>query len=355
MLPFLVLLLLGVALLLVVMVSMLAAMHRRLRRLEASQHQVEVRLLAVEQSRTAREQRPARGELSIGDPMPAFDALTPRGDRVSAEALCGQRVLLVHWAAACPFCSQLIPELRALAPRLLERGVTVVLVTPDAALTRHRMAAYGLECLVVSEEKEEYVGFVGRGTPVAYLVDATARVERPLAVGMQQVAALLRDTAGERPVRRSLDTSRLRRDGLKVGERVSSLTLPEVRGGTVRLDDYLGRRLLVVFTDPRCGPCQALMPELVRRHDDLNDVAVLLIGRGDPEANRAEAAAHGHKFPVALQRRWEVSLQFGIFFTPVAFLIGPDGVVERPVAKGAADILRMVDELRSPGTVEAVP
>jgi len=334
---------------------LLVRLHRRFVRLEVSQSHAQRRLAALEEFTKTAIQPSARLELSIGDGMPAFEAQTPNGDQILAEALLGWRVLLIHWGAACPFCNELIPELRALAARFEERKVIVALVTPDAALTRHRMAAYGLKCLVVSEEDKDFAGFVGRGTPVAYLFDASARVERPLAVGAQQVAALLRDTAGERRVQRSLDSSRLRRDGLRVGEHVPNLTLPTVGGGTVCLDDYLGRRLLVVFTDPNCGPCRALVPELVRRrHDFDGHLAVLIIGRGDPEANQQEAAAHGHAFQVALQRRWEVSMQFGIFFTPVAFLIDANGVIEQRVAKGAVEVLRMVDELCFATTKEGV-
>jgi peroxiredoxin len=57
-----------------------------------------------------------------------------------------------------------------------------------------------------------------------------------------------------------------------------------------------------------------------------------MIGRGDPEENRRKAEAHGFEFPVALQRQWEISKAYGIFATPAAFLIGPDGLIAQQVA-----------------------
>ncbi len=73
-------------------------------------------------------------------------------------------------------------------------------------------------------------------------------------------------------------------------------------------------------------------------------MALMMIGRGEKEANRLKAKAHGFKFPVVLQKRWEVSKKYGIFATPVAFLINENGVIAKNVAKGADEILAVVQE-----------
>ena len=36
--------------------------------------------------------------------------------------------------------------------------------------------------------------------------------------------------------------------------------LPDLRAGTVALEDYRGRRVLLVFSDPHCGPCGTRTP-----------------------------------------------------------------------------------------------
>lgn len=91
------------------------------------------------------------------------------------------------------------------------------------------------------------------------------------------------------------------------------------------------RGVLLVFTDPHCGPCDALAPELVRLHKEHegNGLAVVMVGRGDAEENRRKAAAHGFEFPVVLQDPWRLSKRYGIFATPVAFLINERGVIAR--------------------------
>ncbi len=42
-----------------------------------------------------------------------------------------------------------------------------------------------------------------------------------------------------------------------------------------------------------------------------------------------------------LQKKWEVSRKYGIFATPVAFLVGEDGVIKSDVAKGVNEILAL--------------
>ena len=114
-------------------------------------------------------------------------------------------------------------------------------------------------------------------------------------------------------------------------------------GREVALEDYRGRRVLVVFTDPHCGPCDALAPHLVRLHQQHrdNNLALLMVARDEVEENRRKAETHGFAFPVVLQEGRKLSKAYGIFATPVAFLIGEDGVIARNVARGADEILAL--------------
>jgi hypothetical protein len=70
----------------------------------------------------------------------------------------------------------------------------------------------------------------------------------------------------------------------------------------------------------------------------------ILVGRGDREENRRKAAQHGIQFPVVLQEKWRLSKEYGIFTTPVAFLIGEDGVIAKDVAVGKDAILAVAHE-----------
>jgi peroxiredoxin len=160
---------------------------------------------------------------------------------------------------------------------------------------------------------------------------------------------LAREAAGGKPrlgSERSLAESRIERDGLPAGSRAPSFDLPDLQGGKVSLGDYHGRAVLVVFSDPDCGPCDAVAPDLARFHREHHDngLDVLMVSRGELEENRRKAAEHAIEFPVVIQRGWRLSKQYGIFGTPIAFLVDERGVIARDVARGGPEILRLAHE-----------
>ena len=187
------------------------------------------------------------------------------------------------------------------------------------------------------------------GTPAAYLLDDRRRIAKPVAVGAREVPKLAEEAAGGRrrlASERPLSESLVEREGLKAGVPAPTFELPDLGGRPVSLGDTRGRRVLLVFSDPECGPCDALLPDLARleREHRGNGLAVVMVGRGEPEENRRKAEAFGVEFPVVLQPGWRLSKQYGIFATPVAFLIDEEGVIERDVARGPTEILDLARE-----------
>jgi hypothetical protein len=85
----------------------------------------------------------------------------------------------------------------------------------------------------------------------------------------------------------------------------------------------------------------ALAPRLEDAHRRSGDVQVLMVSRGEVEANRLKAEEYGLTFPVVLQRQWEVSREFGMFGTPSAYLIDEAGIIAEDVAVGAEPILAL--------------
>src|SRR2546422_546010 len=65
---------------------------------------------------------------------------------------------------------------------------------------------------------------------------------------------------------RSLARSRIKREGLKAGTSAPSFRLPRLDGGELSLEALRGKGALLVFSDPHCGPCNALAPQLEEFH-----------------------------------------------------------------------------------------
>jgi len=124
--------------------------------------------------------------------------------------------------------------------------------------------------------------------------------------------------------------SRIGRDGLRLGTRAPAFTLERVGGGTFGLGELAGRRHLVVFTQPGCGPCSRVMPAL-NALERKGETQVVAVCEGDPEETAAWVEEHAATFPVLRQERREVSRRYEVLATPFAFLIDEEGVV---AAKG---------------------
>jgi thiol-disulfide isomerase/thioredoxin len=117
-----------------------------------------------------------------------------------------------------------------------------------------------------------------------------------------------------------------------------------------------GKLVLLLFTDPNCGPCNALLPEIGRWQAEHQDkLTITLVSRGDPEENRAKAQEHGLR-NVVLQEDWEVSEAYEVGGTPSAVLVRPDSTVGSPVAGGAEAIRTLVSQvLEAPTRMSLLP
>jgi peroxiredoxin len=290
--------------------------------------------------------------LSVGAQFPAFRFPDVGGHTVELKDLAGKRALLVHWSAECGFCAAIGRDLALLEDAFTKAKVQLVLLGHGhASANRKQAKQLGLKSpiLLAKEGSEALEVFDDFGTPAAYLLDEQGRVAHPLVVGSGEVLTLARQLAAgtERkrlPGERPLAESRIERRGLKVGTPAPGFRLPDLSGRLVSPEDYRGRKLLLVFSDPHCGPCDQIAPELARLHrqHEANGLALVMVGRGDAEENRRKARENGFDFPVVLQKKWELSKQYGIFATPVAFLINEEGVIARDVAAGADAILELV-------------
>ncbi len=163
------------------------------------------------------------------------------------------------------------------------------------------------------------------------------------------------DARANRFRQRSLARSKIKRDGLKAGTPAPNFRLPRVDGrGELSLEEFRGRKVLLVFSSPHCGPCNILAPHLEKFHRAQQEirspeqlVQVVLISRGEPKENRAKVREHGLTFPVLIQQQWEISRQYAMFGTPIAYLIDEQGIITRDVTVGSDAILELMDQART--------
>ncbi len=318
-------------------------------------------LLRIEalEARVGTDEAPERAEpagLPLATPFPPFRLPSLDDGEVALEQFRGERVLLVHWGPDCGYCRQIAPDLAGFQERLQKRKTELVLVSYGShEANRALVEEHGLTCRVLLQPDGATVeGFAHMGTPVAYLLDEKGRIAKPVAVGARDVPELAAHAAGRRgrlQTERPVSESRIEREGLKAGTPAPPFELPDLGGQTVSLAEQRGRRVLLVLSDPDCGPCEKLLPELARLHRERRSdgLEIIIVSRGGLEENRRKAEAFGIEFPVVLQPGWKLSKKYGIFATPVAFLIDEEGVIERDVARGPSEILSLVEPALSAG------
>ncbi|MBV9280139.1 MAG: redoxin domain-containing protein, partial [Chloroflexi bacterium] len=146
--------------------------------------------------------------------------------------------------------------------------------------------------------------------------------------------------------------------GRPVGSPAPGFVLSGLYGETMTLDALRaqGRPVLLVFTDPGCGPCGELLPEIGRWQQEYeNRMVIAVISRGTPEANRAKMAEHGIR-NVLLQQDDEVARSFQYPGTPSAVMVQAEGVIGTPVSAGPGGIRTLVASLMgAPSEAPAAP
>jgi peroxiredoxin len=125
-------------------------------------------------------------------------------------------------------------------------------------------------------------------------------------------------------------------EGLPVGSQAPNFSLSGLHSETLTLNALRSSQkpVMLLFTDPGCGPCNAMLPEVGRwQQEHAHKLTLALISRGEVEENKAKAQEHALS-NVLLQKDWEVSESYEVGGTPSALLIAPDGKVASPVAGG---------------------
>jgi thiol-disulfide isomerase/thioredoxin len=111
-------------------------------------------------------------------------------------------------------------------------------------------------------------------------------------------------------------------------------------GGTRSLTQLLdhGKPVLLIFTNPTCGPCVVLFAEIKEWQQSHSDrLTIALISFGTIKENFVNVARNGLG-QVLLQQQREVAEKYGADVTPTAVVVNSRGRIASPVAAGADEI-----------------
>jgi peroxiredoxin len=145
--------------------------------------------------------------------------------------------------------------------------------------------------------------------------------------------------------------------GLPRGAPAPAFRLAGLTGETLTLETLRapGNPVVLIFADPDCGPCTALLPDLAHwQREHAAQLTIALISRGTVAANQAKTAAHGVTH-VLLQKDQEVADAYQVSGTPTAVLVRPDGTIGSPLAPGKQAIAALVSQAVALPTTMSLP
>lgn len=137
---------------------------------------------------------------------------------------------------------------------------------------------------------------------------------------------------------------RHRQRAVPIGSRAPAIHAVTLDETAVALSDLLdGRRpLVLVFVEPRCGACVALGDELALRADPFTDRRVVVVAHA-PLADARSKFGSITAADVLADPAGSTAAAYGVFGTPAAIIVTPDGRVASAIAEGRFDASRLLD------------
>lgn len=129
------------------------------------------------------------GEANLGREIPEFVLSDLDGREFSSRRLIGRKTLIAYWSAGCPHCVNMLEELREWDKiKGQDEPDLILLSTGEADAYRE----FGLKSPIILEKDSKTAqGFGMQGTPSAVLISEKGKIVSEVAVGANNIWALL--------------------------------------------------------------------------------------------------------------------------------------------------------------------
>lgn len=119
--------------------------------------------------------------------------------------------------------------------------------------------------------------------------------------------------------------------GNKLGEKARDFELSTLDGGTAKLSDYKGKKVILNFWATWCGPCRAEMPEMqefsVENEEEVVILAVnLTTSETSMNAVKSYVEEGGYTFPILLDEEY-LFRHYEVLTMPTTYFIDTEGLI----------------------------
>lgn len=321
-----------------------------------------VRLDAVEGALRERNLLPAVEEeesdegLPVGVPAPAFTVSDLAGSAVTLDRLraAGKPVVLIFSDPTCGPCNALLPDIGRWQ-RDPAAAVTVAMISRGGAdANRSKQTEHGLSQILLQEDGAVSAAYEAHGTPIGVMVRPDGTIGSRAAPGGDAIRRLVaRAVAQPGPSGNGREAPRPPMAAANLGRPAPSVSLPDLGGQTVTLEEFSGRRTVVLFWNPGCGFCERMLADVKAWEENppAGAPGLLVVSSGDAETNRAA----GWTSPVVLDQGFATGRAFGASGTPSAVMVDAKGNIASGVAVGAPSVLGLLRNEAVPVEEEAEP
>ena len=270
---------------------------------------------------------PVAAGLPLGAPIPQFALPSIDGRVISRDDLrqSDKPTLLVFSDPNCGPCSDLLPELERWSVDHQARFTIALVSRGDPELNKTKLSKLRVPVVLVEKDETLSRSLSTLPTPSALIMKPSGRVGSRPALGADGIRQLVEQLSSSRS---------------ENGAVVPSFDLPALSGGKLTATDLQGVETLLLFWDPACGFCAAMLDALRRwdssRSDD--EPRLLVVSTGGDEANQAMLLSS----PVVLDQSSALARSLGVGGTPSAVLIDQTGHLASEVAVGEPGIWRLL-------------
>lgn len=127
-----------------------------------------------------------------------------------------------------------------------------------------------------------------------------------------------------------------------IEEEAPDFTLKDVAGNEVKLSDYQGKVVLLVFSTTWCPHCRAEVPHLKKLYAEYQAKGLVLLNIDIQESQKKVAsfvAKNKIPYPVLLDGDGDVSMAYGIQGVPTTVLINKEGIILCKVCRSLDTLL----------------
>lgn len=132
-----------------------------------------------------------------------------------------------------------------------------------------------------------------------------------------------------------------------IEENAPDFTLKNLQGEKVKLSDYKGKVVLLVFSTTWCPHCRAEIPHLKKLYAEYQKKGLVLLNI-DIQESQAKVSSFAKKneipYPVLLDKDGQVGLTYGIRGVPTTVLINKEGIILCKVCRSLDTLLeKLID------------